>query len=124
MGENANQFFFFSFLCFFLFLSKKLMPYFRKKQHFPMVGLVLFLRTGMAKLGFFALISLHPPKFGNCFKPRRFLLGVRKRNNSGLKKLLPGIRGAHAEQISVHLPAPSACPCPILWPHCLDRAVA
>lgn len=92
------------------------MPYFRKKQHFPVVGLVLSLRTGMAKLGFFALISLHPPKFGNCFKPRRFLLGVRKRNNSGLKKLLPGVRGARAEQISVHLPAPSACPCPIPVP--------
>lgn len=60
------------------------MLYFRKKQHFPVVSLVLFLRTEMEKLGFFALNSLHPPKFGNCFKPQRFLLGERKRNSSGL----------------------------------------
>ena len=98
------------------------MPY--NKQHFPAVGTVLFLRTEMAKLGCFASISLHPSKFGNCFKPQRFLLGERKRNNSGLKQLLPGVRGARAKQISVHLPAPSTCPCPLPVPPRLARAVA
>lgn len=59
-------------LFFFLFPNRgdKLTLYFRKKPHFPAVSLVLFLRTEVAKLGFFAYISLYPPKFRNCLNPK------------------------------------------------------
>lgn len=94
------------------------MPHLRKKLHLLVVGLVLSLRTDTAKLGFFAWISLHAPKFGKCFKTPKIPAKGKEKGTILVSNIY-----SQVGQISVHLPAPPACP--RLLPHrCLARAEA
>lgn len=94
------------------------MPHFRKKfSDFLAGGLVIFLRTDTAKLGFFTWISLHPPKFGKCFKTPKI-------SAKGLKHLLPHRANLSAPPSSIRA-SPSSVPCPTaawpeLWPEGLE----